>query len=237
MSPPNALSAVRSRTLTRHALALGVGLGLVWIFSILHGQWSPMHRWNRAFADASLLLVALAMGIGPLSRIWRPASRAIALRREFGIYACLAAIVHTAVILVGWVQLDIARLFGFELHPDLGVYVMVFPGFALANAIGLAALLFVGLLAATSNDSSIRRLGSSAWKFLQMGVLPLWWLSVAHTAYFLFAHFLSFHRPVPEPNPLQWPFVALVLAVLVLRGLSFVRTLRRRTRGASGMPA
>ena len=34
--------------------------------------------------------------------------------------AGLAAIVHTAIVQVGWVQLDIARLFGFELHPQLG---------------------------------------------------------------------------------------------------------------------
>ena len=211
----------------RHLLALALAAGLVLAFAAVHAQWSPMHRWNRAFGDASLVLVALAMALGPLARLLRPASALMPLRRETGIYACLLALVHGVIILVGWVQFDLMRLFGFEFHPGLGRYVMVQPGFGLANAIGILALLIAAVLALTSNDLSMRRLGSSAWKVIQMGVLPLWWLVVAHTAYFMFAHFLSFHRATPEPNPLRWAFVALVLAVLGLRGAAFLHTLRR----------
>lgn len=215
------------RALLRNLLALGLAAALVLTFAAVHGEWSPMHRWNRAFGDASLVLVALAMGLGPLARLLRVATPLLALRRELGVQACLLALVHATIILLGWVQLDLMRLFGFEFHPGLGRYVMVQPGFGLANAIGLVALVVAAVLALTSNDISVRRMGASAWKFLQMGVLPLWWLAVAHTAYFMFAHFLSFHRMTPEPNPLQWPFVALVLLVLALRGAAFVQTLRR----------
>ncbi len=223
-------ASLRSATV-RHVAALAAAAALVWAFAAVHGQWSPMHRWNRAFGDASLVLVALAMGLGPLARLVRPAAALLPLRRELGIYGTLAALVHGIVILVGWVQLDLMRLFGFELHPMLESYVMVQPGFGLANAIGIVALILAGVLALTSNEISVRRLGGSAWKFLQMGVLPLWWLTVAHVGYFMFAHFLSFHRPTPEPNPLQWWFVALVLLVLGLRWAAFLQTLRRQ--GAS----
>ncbi len=215
-------------TVIRHLAVVAVSAGIVLAFAMVHAQWSPMHRWNRAFGDASFVLVALSMGIGPLARLARPTVRLLNYRRELGIYGCLLAIVHTAIILVGWVQWDLMRLFGFEWHPELQYYVMFQQGFGLANGIGLAAVLLAGILALTSNNLSQRRLGASAWKFLQMGVLPLWWLSVAHVAYFLFLHFMSFHRATPDPNPLQFWFVGLVIAVLGLRSAAYLRTILGR---------
>ncbi|MFZ5708386.1 MAG: ferric reductase-like transmembrane domain-containing protein [Pseudomonadota bacterium] len=218
------------RALLRHLCVAALTAVLLAVFAAVHAQWSPMHRWNRAFGDASLVLVALSMGLGPLVRFVRPATPLLAFRRELGIHGCLLALVHAAIILVGWVQWDLMRLFGFELHPDLLVYVMFQPGFGLANLIGLAALVFVALLAATSSDMAMSRLGVSGWKFLQMGVLPLWWLSVSHVAYFLFMHFLSFHRPLPDPNPLRFWFVGLVIGVAGLRFAAYVRTVLDRQR-------
>lgn len=214
--------------LIRHLAVVAVASIVVLAFAAVHGQWSPMHRWNRAFGDASFVLVALSMGIGPLARLVRPTVRLLGFRRELGIYGCLLAIVHTAIILAGWVEWDLMRLFGFEWHPELQVYVMLQQGFGLANGIGLAALFLACILALTSNDISQRGLGVSAWKFLQMGVLPLWWLAVAHVAYFLFLHFTSFHREMPEPSPLRLWFVGLVIAVLGLRAAAYFRTITGR---------
>ena len=212
----------------RHIAVVAVAVVIVLAFAAVHGQWSPMHRWNRAFGDASLVLVALSMGIGPLARLVRPTVRLLRFRRELGIYGCLMAIVHITIILVGWVQWDLMRFFCFEWHPQLQGYVMVQQGFGLANGIGLAAVFLACILALTSNDLSQRRLGASAWKFLQMGVLPLWWLTVAHVAYFLFLHFMSFHRETPAPNPLQIWFVGLVIVVLGLRSSAYLRTARAK---------
>lgn len=216
------------RTLVRHALVAVLAAGLVLVFAAFHAEWSPMHRWNRAFGDAALLLIALSIGLGPLTRFLRGAVSILPFRREMGIHGCLLVIVHTAIILVGWVEWDLMRLFGFEWHPDLTVYVMLQHGFGLANAIGIAALVLAALLAATSSDFAMRRLGVSGWKFLQMGVLPLWWLTVAHVAYFLFIHFLSFHRATPEPNPLQVWFAVLVVLVFCLRAAAYLRTVRAK---------
>lgn len=223
-----AIRRLTRSTLVRHALVAMLATGLVFGFAAVHAQWSPMHRWNRAFGDASLVLVAASMGLGPLSRFLRAALPLLPFRRELGIHACLLAIVHATIILVGWVQWDLMRLFGFEWHPELLTYVMFQHGFGLGNAIGIAALVLAILLAATSSDLAMRRLGVSGWKFLQMGVLPLWWLTVAHVAYFLFMHFLSFHEATPEPNVLQPWFIGLVLLVALLRAAAFLRTVRAR---------
>ena len=94
---------------------------------------------------------------------------------------------------------------------------MVQQGFALANLIGILALVYGAILALTSNDRSLDWLGATVWKFVQRGTYVLWWLSVIHTGYFLFLHFQDYHRQVPEPNWAQWPFVGLVGVVLILQ--------------------
>ena len=211
----------------RHLGALALAGLLIWGFGALRAEWSPMHRWNRAFGDASLVLVALSMAIGPLSRLWRRAVRWLPWRREFGIWGFMAGLVHAGFILFGWVTLEWQRLFGFEFHPQLQQYVMFDKGFGLGNVVGILALLYGLVLSLTSNDLSQRWLGQSVWKFIQQGAYVLWVLILAHTAYFLFMHFLDFHRETPEPNALQWPFVGLVSVVLGLQIAASVRTWRR----------
>ncbi len=211
----------------RHLAALALAGLMIWGFGALRAEWSPMHRWNRAFGDASLVLVAMAMAIGPLSRLWRPVVRWLPWRREFGIWGFLAGLVHAGFILFGWVRLEWPRLFGFEFHPQFQEYVMFDKGFGLANLVGILALVYGLVLSLTSNDLSQRWLGQSVWKFLQQGAYVLWVLIVAHTAYFLFMHFLDFHRATPEPNALRWPFLWLVGGVFALQMAASVRTWRR----------
>mmetsp|Transcript_10957 Transcript_10957/g.14008 ORF Transcript_10957/g.14008 Transcript_10957/m.14008 type:complete len:245 (-) Transcript_10957:103-837(-) len=220
----------------RHLLVIAIGVAGTWLFLYSRIEWSPMHRWNRAVGDMSIILVAAAMSLGPLSRIWRSTATLLPFRRELGIYAVLLAFLHTTIILIGWVNLDLMRLVGFEFHPGLQKYVMVQHGFAIANLIGVLALLYGLILAATSNDRSLRWLGNSVWKFVQRGTYVLWWLSVVHTGYFLYLHFLDFHRAIPEPNWFQWPFVGLVGAVLTFQFVASSATLykvRRRESAAS----
>jgi methionine sulfoxide reductase heme-binding subunit len=227
---PFALASWIERTALRHATVALLAAFLVYLFGLVHGQWSPMHRWNKAAADASLLLLTVAMTMGPAARIWPWWRRLLPIRREFGVYAVLLALVHTLIILDGWIEWNPARLFGFAFHQGLGQYVMVQHGFGLANLIGVVALGYGFVLMMTSSDRAINLLGGSIWKFLQTGAYVLWMLVVVHTAYFVFMHFLDFHRPMPPPNPLRWAFVALVLFVFALRCHASVRTWRRRRR-------
>ncbi len=220
---------------TRHLFVLLIaGLG-TYAFLESRAQWSEMHRWNRAVGDMSLVLVALSMSIGPLARLWAVFRTAIPWRRELGIYGVLLGIVHTAIILVGWVNWDLMRLFGFELLPQTGSYVMLQHGFGLANVIGILALVYGIVLALVSNDWSQRLLSGSVWKFLQQGAYVLWMLIVIHTAYFLYIHFLDFHRNLPEPNWAQIPFIGLVTLVTLLQSAAFLKTWRSK-RGPRRKP-
>lgn len=214
----------------RHVTTLVLAVLLVYLFGAVHGQWSPMHRWNRATADASLLLLTLTMVIGPVARLLPRLRLLVPLRREFGIYTVLLALIHTLIIFDGWLEWDLARLVGLTLHPELARYVMVQHGFGLANVIGLVALLYGAVLAITSADRAVRFLGGATWKFVQSAAYVLWALVLAHTAYFLFMHFLDFHRPTPEANPLQGWFAGLVALVLGLRIAASILTWRRRNK-------
>ncbi len=216
----------------RHLVVIVFALLGTYAFLWSRNEWSEMHRWNRAVGDMSLVLVALAMSIGPLSRLWAGARRWIPWRRELGIYGVVLGFAHVIVILAGWVEWDLVRLFGYEIHPIQQRYVMVQHGFGLANVIGILALIYALMLLLSSNNWSQRKLGAGVWKFLQQSAYVYWMLIVVHTAYFLYLHFQDFHRRVPDPNWAQLPFAALILLVLSLQLAAFLKTWKVTTRTA-----
>lgn len=215
---------------SRHMIVLLASVVGSYAFMESRAEWSEMHRWNRAFGDMSLILISLSMLIGPLARLWGRARPFIAWRRELGIYGVLLAVIHTVIILAGWVEWDLIRLFGYQLNPMTGLNVMLQQGFGLANVIGIVALVYGIVLALASNDWSQRLLGGAVWKFLQQSAYVLWMLILLHTAYFLYLHFLDFHRPLPEPNWAQMPFVILVTGVALLQLAAFLKTWRSKRR-------
>ncbi len=214
---------------SRHLLVLIIALIGTYLLLESRAQWSDMHKWNRAIGDMSLILIAISMAVGPLSRLIKFPFSITKWRRELGIYGVILAIIHTTIILVGWVNWDFMRLFGFEMHPE-GMYVMLQHGFGLANAIGIVALLYGIILALSSNNISQRFLSGTVWKFLQQGSYVLWMLIIVHTAYFLFMHFLDFHKATPEPNWAQMPFIILVLLVSTLQFFAFLKTWRVKSK-------
>lgn len=226
---PSRSTPNRRRTLTRHVVVAIAAAALVYAFSLVHGQWSPMHRWNRAFGDAAVLLLALTMTLGAAPRLFRASAKWLPWRRELGIYSVVLALMHTVIIIDGWVEWNFVRLFGFEFHPIDLEYVMLQHGFGFSNAIGILSLGIGLVLLLTSSDRAVRMLGSNSWKSIQMTANVLWALVVLHTAYFLYAHFLSFHRATPDPNPLQFWFAGLVLLVFFLRSVAYVRTVRAKS--------
>ena len=193
-------------------------------------NWNEMHSWNRATGDTSLLMIACAVAIGPLTKIFPKFRLIVPWRRELGIYAVILALIHIAIIIVGWVKWDLFNLFGFIPDPSLEGYVMTNRGFGIANLLGLVAILYGLLLAFSSNDLSQKFLGGSAWKFLQQIVYIFWTLILLHTAYFLYFHFLDFHKPLPEPSWLQMPFLILVTIVLFLRVVAYIKTVHRQRK-------
>ncbi len=218
----------------RHLVVLLLAAAGFYAFGESRAEWSAMHRWNRAVGDVSLVLISISMVIGPLARMWLRFRRLIPFRREFGIHGVLLAVAHTVIILDGWVEWDLVRIFGYELHPMTGNYVMLQHGFALANVIGIVALVYGFILALASSNWSQRMLGGPVWKFLQQGAYVLWMLIVLHTAYFLYLHFQDFHRATPAPNWAQIPFAVLVGVVALLQLAAFVKTWRKKRESRSG---
>lgn len=219
----------------RHGVvAAGTALATLLVWQTRNG-WDPMHAWNRAFADASLLLLVATLAVGPLARLWPRTARLVLWRRELGVWTVFAAVGHVLVVLTGWVEWQPLRLF-YSLNPFKGGWALD-QGFALGNLLGIVALVYGFVLLATSNDASIRRLGGSTWKFVQQGVYVLYALVVFHTAYFLFFHFVTFHRPPVPVNWLQRPFLVLVAALFVLQTAALVATVRRREARHEGAAA
>jgi len=216
----------------RHAIVAAATALMVLIVWRTRFGWDPMHAWNRAFADVSLLLLVATLAVGPLARLWPPAARLVLWRRELGVWTVFAAVGHVLIVLTGWVEWQPVRLF-YSLNPFRRDWTLD-QGFALGNLLGIVALGYSLVLLATSNDASVRLLGGSTWKFVQQGVSILYALVVLHTAYFLYFHFVTFHRPPVPPNWMQTPFLVLVTALFVLRTAALVVTARRRRTARTG---
>ena len=219
------LSEPSGSTPSKHLGEAMLTLAIVALFWLSRPGWHWMHAWNRAFADASLVLLFATLAIGPAARLWPSGRRWLRWRRELGIWTVIAAFGHVVIVLAGWAEWDPSRLFySFNLFKrDWALD----QGFALGNLLGIVALAYGVVQLATSNDLSIRILGSPGWKWVQQGAYVLYALVALHTAYFLFFHFISFHRPVPPPNWLQVPFLILVAAPFALQTAAPIATVRR----------
>jgi sulfoxide reductase heme-binding subunit YedZ len=146
-----------------------------------------IHSWNRSFANASVVLYAVTLAIGPLARLWRAASQALAWRREAGIWATIAAVVHIGIFWEGAYGWAGWRSF---FYPGRGEADTLIGGGAIniANVVGLVALVYALVLAITSNDAS-QRLLKSGWSWIQKRATTMWFLVLLHT--WLFAYYIE----------------------------------------------
>lgn len=193
------------------------------------------HSWNQSFADASVILYAVTLAIGPLARLWRPASQALAWRRETSIWATIAATMHVGIFWewsLGW---DWRPFFypgnrgtaagSLGGDPATG---LTATAFHVANVVGLIALAYALLLALTSNDASQRRL-KSGWSWLQKRATTMWLLVLLHT--WVFAYYVTFGTTIATTLWLSF------WVVLVLQTAGFVKTVRgRRLARATALP-
>ena len=181
------------------------------------------HNWNRSFADASVLLYAATMAIGPLARLWRPASHALAWRRETGIWATIAAAIHVGIFWEWSLNWDWRPFFYPGLHDTTSDSLMGDPAsgvvasaFNLANVVGLVALAYAVVLATTSNDAS-QRLFKRGWTWIMQRATTMWLLVLLHT--WLFAYYITREQALPVGT--VWVGF---WAVLLLQTLAFTKT-------------
>ncbi|MCM3762418.1 hypothetical protein M3212_16720 [Alkalihalobacillus oceani] len=192
------------------------------LFLFLRSDWDPMHAWNRAFADVSVLYLAAILIIGSLSKLNNKMKLFLNWRKELGIWTGLTAFTHVYIIFDGWIRWNFMMLFvvfnpfanSFDIHP----------GFAIGNLLGIVCLLYLLILLFTSNKKSIKFLGKEAWQYVQQRVHIYYILVALHTFYFLFLH-------VPHiPNVLRIPFLLLVVVVWFIHILGFINVVMVKKR-------
>lgn len=133
----------------------------------------------RAFGTASLLLLHVVLALGPLARLDPRFLPLLYNRRHLGVTMFLCALVHGALATFQFHALGdrpaLISLLTSNLRVDsLGQFPF--------HQLGLAALLILFLMAATSHDFWLAQLTAPVWKALHMGVYLAYALLVAHVA-------------------------------------------------------
>ncbi|WP_343783299.1 hypothetical protein [Alkalibacillus silvisoli] len=210
-----------SRAIKKHISLFFVTVALMAFFLFLRGEWDPMHAWNRAFADISVLYIVAILLLGSSSKFSNSMKLLLHWRKQLGIWVAITAFAHVYIIFDGWIMWDFMRLF-FVFNPMTNSY-DTHPGFANDNLIGIVALIYLFALFMTSNKKSIKMLGQESWKYLQQRVHIYYILVVLHTVYFLFFH-------IPLPNFARIPFLFLVVIVWAVHIFGFVKVLSERNQ-------
>jgi nitrite reductase/ring-hydroxylating ferredoxin subunit/DMSO/TMAO reductase YedYZ heme-binding membrane subunit len=133
----------------------------------------------KAYGSCAFLLLTLVLAIGPLVRLDPRLLPLLYNRRHLGVVTFLVALMHALEVL-GW-------HFAYSPVPPLVAMLSSepAPGAAVAPPfvpLGVAALLLLFALAATSHDFWLEFLGPSVWKALHMGVYAAYALAVGHVA-------------------------------------------------------
>lgn len=153
----------------RHSLVGSFGAVLTFLFWLSRPEWVAEMRFWRAVGDASLILLYLTLALGPVAKFLPRFWLLLPYRRVLGVWFAISAIVHTIIILDGWVQWDVSQFMGYQFVPQLGRMVRLESGFGMANLLGLLAVLISLPLMITSADWAMRGLGAASWKFIHYG--------------------------------------------------------------------
>lgn len=169
----------------RYDAVLGVGvvayLGVfTGLSAILHPSVTAETLLIRGFGTAALLLLHVILAIGPLCRLQRRFLPLLSNRRHLGVTMFVLALGHSALSVFQFHALGnenpLVSLFTSNPRYDS---LRHFP----FEVLGLAALIILFFMAATSHDFWLRQLSPAAWKALHMSVYAAWALLLAHVAF------------------------------------------------------
>jgi len=172
------------RRVRNHVALGGTSLGATWALFAAIASDDPVFRASMATAYVALGLFIITLAFGPYAALKRrryPVSADI--RRDFGIWSGLVAIVHVVVGLQVHLR---GKMWEYFVHPVKGVLQPRIDAFGAANYTGLAAALILVALLATSNDASLRGLGTRRWRALHQLVTWALILTLLHAAAYQF---------------------------------------------------
>lgn len=178
---------------------------------------------TTALARTAFILLFLVLVVGPVTKLKRPSGISSPLslpwswRGELGIWFALTALVH---FILHWVETPLSQLI------RIGG-----SGFSLANVLGLVALFWTLVLASTSLQKTIIFIGTESWKWLHTMTYVVFYLVLAHFAYF------QFFSTRGEVGPDWFGYMALVMGVIVifLQISAFVAVTKQRKTNSQSL--
>lgn len=197
----------RKTLFQRHFFVGFIAALLIYFFWLSRSELSFDVRLWRALGDAAFSFLFIVLAIGPLAKLWKPVLCSISWRREFGIWFAVLASAHF-IRVSGYAQFE--------------------PNIELPRLLGFIALFWTLILAATSSDRAVNFLGPSSWKWLHAMAYVIFYLVLAHAAYFLFWRY-------PEANWFQYSFLIMALAVPMLQIAAFIKEVIRQRAGVGNM--
>ena len=160
-------------------------------------------RWiGKVTGIAGLLLLSLALVIGPLSKfrpdVFRPYKQ---YRKAFGIAGAALAIVHLVIFIDIYYHFDLLTAFSAANKSQWGFI------------LGAIATVVIAAVVSTSNKGAVKRLGYKTWKALQM----LAYLAVA----IVLAHFYLYEAK-KGLGAIQLFALGFAAAVIIIRGIALL---------------
>ncbi len=203
------------------ALATIACVAVFWELFSIRGD--VISRLSIATAYPALFLTAAAVSIGPWNVLLgqtNPVS--FDLRRDFGIWAGITALLHTGIGLNVHLR-GRPWLYFIDQHHQVRHDL-----FGIGNDTGLLAALLFLLLLAISNDLSLRRLGTRTWKSLQRWTYMAVALTLMHAVAYQFVE-----KRQAAYRALLWATIAMTA---VLQAAGWWRTKRKLNRSALVSP-
>ena len=172
----------------------------------------------QASAILTFLFLSVAISLGPLTRLWRPATHVIYNRRHLGVTTWALAVFHAAVVMHYGNNWKVANLL--EVEPGQTFLHVPFTLF------GVGALTILTVMALTSWDYFLHVWTPRRWKLLHMAVYVGYALVIVHFT----------TRFVGEP-PVKWRILILLwLVALVVTALHLAAAVKE-ARGDRPAPA
>jgi len=183
---------------------------------------SPPILLIRALGTLAIILLTFILCIGPLARMTDLFAPFLYNRRHLGVAVFLIALAHGT----------LATLFygGFGSKNPIAAILADKGGFNSISAfpfeiLGLAALLILFAMAATSHDFWLANLGTRTWKTLHM---------LVYLAYTLVAAHVALGALQSETNPIY--AILLIVGVVTVSALQLIAGLREWKRDRTGDP-
>ncbi|MFH1023665.1 MAG: hypothetical protein V1809_09790 [Planctomycetota bacterium] len=190
----------------------------VWWYHHLRGRSYDLFAANKSLAIGSFIAICLSLSLGSLRRLAGLPEVIFRLRRPLGVLAVVAVVLHSVISLF-----LLPAHFGWSFYGKKPV----------ASLLGGAALVGLGLIAATSFKRMFERLGPVAWKrihnlgYVLVGMIMIHYLLLGKPQNWVIWVMLH-DQPVPPGTMLASVFG---LAALLLETMDLAVGLFRREDG------